>query len=107
MIQKPNKKVKKARPTPSSWPCLIFVVAKQFLHYLQKPLILLRLIHEMDLLAFHKWIGSQLCSVQIFLLHIDIGNLAIVIGGVIVNPFVHIAARRINGEFIFAFVHIT
>lgn len=51
----------------------------------------------MDLLALDERVGDELIGIQIFLIHIDGGNLGILVSGVIVNAAVHVAAGGVDG----------
>ena len=49
-----------------------------------------------DLLSLYQFVGSQLLRVQIGMVHVHRGNLAVLIGRVIINSPVQIAAGAVN-----------
>ena len=55
----------------------------------------------MDLLAQNKRIGYERVGVQIFSAHIYGADLAVFVGGVIINPFIRVAAAAVKRELIF------
>ena len=57
------------------------------------------LLHP-DLLILHQWISNQLLAIQIFLMHVDGGDLVVLVGGIVVDAFVCVAAGGIKGDFI-------
>ena len=64
------------------------------------------LILHPDLLTLNQRITCKILTVQIFLMHIHAGNLAVFIGGIIVNTFVCVAAGSINRNLILIVSHV-
>ena len=54
-----------------------------------------------NLLADNQGVRCDFCTVKVFAVHIHSGNLAVFIGGVVVDSFAGIAAAGIAGVFIF------
>ena len=50
----------------------------------------------------HQRIADKRFAVQVFFVHIHTDDAVIIVGFVIINPFVGIAARSVNGNFVFA-----
>ena len=55
----------------------------------------------MDLLTGNQWIGYRNGTIQILSVHIHSSNLAIFVGGVIIDAFISIATTGIARKFIF------
>ena len=53
----------------------------------------------MELLV--EWVVDQVGAVEIFLVHVDAHHGAVVVGGVVVFAFFHVAARAVDGVFVF------
>ena len=60
----------------------------------------------MDLFSLHKRIARQRVAIQVFFVHIHRGDLMVVVGRVIVDAFIRVAAGSIDGDLILAIAHI-
>ena len=64
------------------------------------------LVLKVYYLARYHRVGNKLGGVKVFFVHINSGYLMSVVGGVIVNALVSIAAACINGYLILALCHL-
>ena len=46
-----------------------------------------------------KRVGDERGAVEVFFMHIDARDLTVLVGGVVVDAFVRVAARGLNGVF--------
>ena len=60
----------------------------------------------MNLLLSDERIRDQILCVKIFVMHIDGRDLAIVIGAVVIDALIHVAAGGVDCDFIFAFAQV-
>ena len=66
-----------------------------------------RLILKPDLFAANQWEPDKPAAIQIFFVHIHCGNLVVVIGRIIVNPLICVAAGSVYCDFIIPTANIT
>ena len=83
-----------------------FQVSELFDFYRLYYFYFLYSILKINLFACTHRIANQLCSIQIFPVHVNRRNLMIVISGVIVDALARIVADRVNGFFILTIFHL-
>ena len=54
------------------------------------------------MLPFYQRITNQFAAIQILVVHIHSGNLAVFVSSVVINPFIRITAGAVNGNLILA-----
>ena len=64
------------------------------------------LVLEVDLLALDERIGNQLFGIEVFLIHINGGNLRILVGRVVVNAARRVAAGGVNRDLVLSVRHL-
>ena len=68
---------------------------------------MLLLILKVNLPIINKGIPNQIHIIQFFFMHTDCRNLMVVVGRIIVDAFVSIAAGSVNGSFILPVPNLT